>query len=191
MGEQNGTHIVRGVVAGVAGGLVASWVMNVFMEQAGPKITEAVEAVSGDTPEPTRKKRKNQAAQNNDDKDQEPKQDATMKAADAIVSTVTGGRHLSFEERQKGGPVVHYAFGALMGGLYGAVAEVAPSARTGFGTGFGSALFGGADLVAVPALHLSGSPSDAPASSLATPFAAHLVYGAITEGVRRLVRAIL
>lgn len=191
MGEQNGTHITRGVVAGIAGGLVASWIMNIFMEQAGPKITEAVEAVSGDKPEPARKKRKNQSAQDNQANDQEPKQDATMKAADAIVSTVTGGRHLSFEERQKGGPVVHYAFGALMGGLYGAVAECSPSARTGFGTGFGSALFAGADLVAVPALHLSGSPNDAPVSTLATPFAAHLVYGVITEGVRRLVRAIL
>jgi len=186
MGEQNGTHIVRGVVAGVAGGLVASWIMNVFMEQAGPKLTEAVESVSGDKPEPAPAAANQAPAQ-----DQEPKQDATMKAADAIVSTVTGGRHLSFEERQKGGPVVHYAFGALMGGLYGAVAEYAPSARTGFGTGFGSALFAGADLVAVPALHLSGSPSDAPVSALATPFAAHLVYGAITEGMRRLVRAML
>ena len=190
MEEPNGTHITRGVVAGIAGGLVASWIMNVFMEKAGPKITETVEAVS-DKAEPARKKRKNQSAQDNHANDQEPKQDATMKAADAIVSTVTGGRHLSFEERQKGGPIVHYAFGALMGGLYGAVAEVAPSARTGFGTGFGSALFGGADLVAVPALHLSGSPNEVPVSTLATPFAAHLVYGAITEGVRRLVRAML
>jgi len=49
----------------------------------------------------------------------------------------------------------------------------------------------GADLVAVPALHLSGSSDDAPVSSLATPFAAHLVYGLTTEAVRRLVRAIL
>jgi hypothetical protein len=44
-----------------------------------------------------------------------------MKTADAIVSTVTGGRHLSFEQRQKGGPIVHYAFGAIMGGVYGAL----------------------------------------------------------------------
>ena len=187
MAGQNGTHLMRGAVAGIAGGLVASWVMNVFMEEAGPKITEAVETMNGQKRGRTRKKQNDQSAH----EQQEPKEDATMKAADAIVSTVTGGRHLSFEEKQKGGPVVHYAFGALMGGLYGAAAEYSPGARTGFGTGFGSALFAGADLVAVPALHLSGSASDAPASTLATPFAAHLVYGAITEGVRRLVRAML
>jgi putative membrane protein len=187
MADENGTHLVRGIVAGVAGGLVASWVMNVFIEGAGPKITEAVESLNGEKRDEARDSHHDQAA----DDQQEPKEDATMKAADAIVSTVTGGRHLSFEEKQKGGPVVHYAFGALMGGLYGAVAEYAPSARTGFGTGFGSALFAGADLVAVPALNLSGSSADAPVSTLATPFAAHLVYGAITEGVRRLVRAML
>src|ERR1700692_3885046 len=58
----------------------------------------------------------------------------------------------------------------------------------GFGTAFGAALFTGADLVAVPALNLSQSSGDEPVASLATPFAAHLVYGAATETVRKLVR---
>ena len=182
MGEH---HLGRGMVAGIAGGLVASWIMNVFMESAGPKIAQAVESMNGDNRAQSRDQQ-DQSAQ-----DQEPKEDATMKAADALVATVTGGQHLSFEEKQKGGPVVHYAFGALMGGVYGALAEYSPAARTGFGTGFGTALFTGADLVALPALHLSGASADAPVSTLATPFAAHLVYGAITEGVRRLVRAML
>jgi putative membrane protein len=195
MSETNGVekhtkHVARGVVAGIAGGLVASWVMNVFMANGGPKITQAVENLTGDkggngAPSQAQAEQQEGAGAN------EPKEDATMKAADAIVSTVTGGRHLSFEEKQKAGPVVHYAFGALMGGAYGALAEYSSTARAGFGTGFGSALFACADLVAVPALNLSGSAADAPVSSLANPFAAHLVYGAITEGVRRVIRAIL
>src|SRR3954447_3871200 len=184
--HHNGTHLGRGMLAGVAGGLVASWIMNVFIEGAGPKITHAVENMQGEKRDEERDDQHDQAAH-----DQEPKEDATMKAADAIVSTVTGGQHLSWEEKQKGGPVVHYAFGALMGGVYGALAEYSPAVRAGFGTGFGSALFAGADMVAVPALRLSGSSADAPVSTLATPFAAHLVYGAITEGVRRAVRALM
>lgn len=40
-------------------------------------------------------------------------------------------------------------------------------------------------------LHLSSSSADAPVSTLATPFAAHLVYGVTTEATRRLVRAML
>jgi uncharacterized membrane protein YagU involved in acid resistance len=114
-----------------------------------------------------------------------------MKTADAIVSTVTGGRHLWAEGKEKGGPIVHYAFGALMGAVYGAVAEQVPSVATGFGTAFGAALFTGADLVAVPALSLSETLSAEEIPPLATPFAAHLVYGAATEAVRRLVRALL
>jgi hypothetical protein len=190
MAEQNGTHLVRGLLAGVAGGLVASWMMNVFMEGAGPKITEAVESMSTEKQGQAGEKREGQSGQDKDEEDA-PQEDATMKTADAVVSTVTGGRHLSFEQKKKGGPVVHYAFGALMGGLYGALAEYSSGVRAGFGTAFGGALFAGADLVAVPALKLSGSPADAPPSSLATPLAAHLVYGMTTEGVRRLLRAAL
>jgi putative membrane protein len=178
MSSRNNTHIASGIVAGIAGGLVASWVMNVFMENLGPQIQKAVE---GDD------------AQGNGEQlqNEEKGDDATMKTADAIVSTVTGGRHLSHEGKEKGGPIVHYSFGAVMGGLYGALAEGVPQATAGLGTAFGAALFTGADLVAVPALNLSGSVRDAPVSSLATPLAAHLVYGATTEAVRRLVRAFL
>lgn len=78
-----------------------------------------------------------------------------------------------------------------MGAAYGVLAEYSSSARAGFGTVFASALFAGADLVAVPALNLSGSPAEASVSSLASPFSAHVVYGVTTEGVRRAVRAML
>jgi putative membrane protein len=78
-----------------------------------------------------------------------------------------------------------------MGGVYGGLGEYSSLARSGFGTTFGSVLFTGADLVAVPALSLSGAPTDSPASSYATPLAAHLVYGATTELVRRIIRRIL
>lgn len=182
MAEQERAQLLSGIVAGVAGGLLASWVMNAFMENAGPKITETIESGNG------RKRNGGGRSQKNGAR----KEDATMKTADAVVATVTGGRrHLSFEEKQKGGPIVHYAFGALMGGLYGALAEYSPRARTGFGTAFAGALFAGADLVAVPALHLSNPSGDAPVSTLATPFAAHLVYGVTTEATRRIVRAML
>jgi len=178
MNNGNNSHIASGIVAGIAGGLVASWVMNVFMENLGPQIQKAVQ---GNEPQTG-----HEEPQNGEKPD-----DATMNTADAIVSTVTGGRHLSRAGKEVGGPIVHYSFGAVMGGIYGALAEGLPQATTGFGTAFGAALFTGADLVAVPVLNLSGSPADAPVSSLATPFAAHLVYGATTETVRRLVRALL
>lgn len=181
---ENGRSIGAGVIAGAIGGLAASWVMNVFMEAAGPKIQQAASRLDGSAKQPKQPRPQNEAGH------EEPNEDATMKTADAVVRTVTGGRHLTLEQKQKGGPIVHYAFGALMGAVYGLTAEAMPKAKVGFGTAFGAALFAGADLWAVPALGLSGS-SESSVSSLATPFSAHLVYGATTEGVRRLVRAVV
>ena len=174
-------HLVRGVLAGVAGGLVASWVMNEFMAGPGKKLEESIQ-----TPE-----EKEHARREEEQQKDAPQEDSTMKVADAVVSTATGGQHLSFEGKQKGGPIVHYTFGALMGGIYGGLAEYLPIARAGFGTSFGSVLFAGADLVAVPALKLAPPPSQEPKSALSKHFAAHIVYGGTTELVRRIVRAVL
>jgi len=170
-------HLLRGVAAGMAGGLVASWVMNEFIAGPGQKLQEAVH-----TPE----ENEHQAIQS-----EEPQEDATMKATDAIVSTATGGEHLSWEERQKAGPVVHYAFGTLMGGVYGGLAEYWPQVRASFGTSFGSALFTGADLIAVPVLSLGPSPTEQPKSALTSPLAARVVYGVTTELVRRIIRTVI
>jgi putative membrane protein len=171
---------VRGTLAGVAGGLAASWVMNVFMSELGGKITDSLMS-DQDKLDEHLKQRKSGS--------REPEEDATMKAAEGIVHTVTGGQHLSHEERQKAGPVVHYAFGGLIGGLYGALAECSHWTSLGFGTVFGTIVFIGADLIGVPWFELGPSPADQPIAKNATPLAAHLVYGTTTDLVRRAIRA--
>jgi putative membrane protein len=170
-------HLLRGLVAGATGGFVASWIMSEFMTEPGQKLQQVLQ---GEGQNRLEQKRSN-----------EPNEDATMKAADAVVSTVTGGEHLSWEGKQKAGAVVHYAFGSLMGALYGAAVEYWPAARANFGTTFGTALFTGADLMTVPTLKLGPSPDEQLKSKLVNPLAAHIVYGATTELVRRLVRRAL
>jgi putative membrane protein len=177
--------LTSGMIAGAIGGLVASWIMNVFMEKAGSTVQRAAQHLDGTA----HRQQPSARSDRNEPNDSKPKIDATMKTADAVFSTVTGGRHLSIQGMQKSGPIVHYAFGALMGALYGGAAEYVPATRAGFGTVFASALFTGADLITVPALHLSGSSSGEPVSSLAAPLSAHIVYGVTTEAVRRVVRA--
>ena len=115
MRGENGKHVLRGVLAGAGAGLAASWVMNVFMAGPGQKLHEAVESQE--------EKLQMRLAQMEQKENGEPKEDATMKTADALVAVATGGRHLSMEGKRKGGPVVHYGFGALMGGIYGGLAE--------------------------------------------------------------------
>lgn len=174
--ENNKHHALRGAMAGVAGGLIASWVMNEFMTGPGKKIQESVQRGA---PSDGRKKSESE------------EESATMKAADAVVEFTTGGRHLSREGKEKGGVAVHYGYGALMGGLYGTLAEYWHAPTAGLGTIFGSVLFGAGDLLAVPALQLGPSPTEQQPSSMTNPFLAHLVYGTTTELMRRAIRPIL
>ena len=112
MSRQGETHVVRGILAGVAGGLVASWVMNQYIAGPGRKLQQSLQS--------DQENQQQEQEQRQQEASGEPRIDATMQTADAIVSTATGGEHLWLEGKQSGGPVVHYSFGALMGGLYGA-----------------------------------------------------------------------
>jgi len=98
---------------------------------------------------------------------------------------------LNHEQKEETGPLVHYAVGALTGGIYGGLAEYSPVVRSGFGTSFGGVLFSTADLLDVPAFGMGPSLAGQPTSAQAKPFAAHIVYGVTTELVRRLVRLFL
>ena len=117
-----------------------------------------------------------------------------MKAA-AKVASLTG-HDLTLKEEKKASPFVHYGFGASMGALYGVLHEVAPKRMKQMsplmaGVGYGSALFVGADEIAVPALGLSGGPKKQPLSTHAYGLASHVVYGVTGEMVRRTVRKLL
>jgi len=86
--------------------------------------------------------RKSQGEQNQQGKQQS--EDATMKAAGKIARLA--GRQLSQEQKKNLGPVVHYSFGTLQGGVYGSVIESA-GVSGGFLPGliFGASLFAVAD----------------------------------------------
>jgi len=168
----------RGLLAGLADGLIGTVVMTEF--QTGmKKASEKLKNGNAD-----KKKRKNRWRR------KEEKEDATMKAAGKIAAFA--GHNLSREEKKKAGRLVHYSFGTLQGAIYGVVREA-----TGGGGGvipsliFGAALFSLADEVAVPALGLSGKPTDYPVSTHLSALASHIVYGLSTEAARRGLRAAL
>jgi hypothetical protein len=117
-------------------------------------------------------------------------EDATVRAADRL-SRGLFHHELSKKEKKVAGPAMHYGFGALTGVAYGVLAELAPGVTRGAGAPFGTAVWLGADEVAVPAFRLAGPPWEHPAPVHARALAAHLVYGLTAEGVRRLVRRVL
>ena len=175
----------KGLAAGLAGGLVASWTMNRFQDVWSKLAEEFVQseerssARDGDG--------EGRQAQGGGE---EQADDATVKTASAISEGVFG-HELTKSEKKVAGPAVHYAFGASVGGLYGAAAELAPEATAGAGLPFGAAFWLLADETAVPLLGLSKGPTDYPLSTHVYSLASHLVYGLTAEAVRRAVRGAL
>ena len=163
----------KNALAGVAGGLVASYVMTQFQHA----VKKAKKNLDGNQPGESK---------SGGQPEDEP---ATIQAANA-VSRMALHRELRPEEKAPAGRAVHYIFGAAVGGLYGALAEKMPLARAGFGTLFGSLLWLISDEIAVPAAGLSKPPQQYPASIHANALASHLVYGVTTEAVRAGLRAI-
>ena len=168
--------VLKGLVAGLAGGLIASWAMNQF-QALWMKVAESVEtSQDGDSSE------KGEEQQSGEEQD-----DATVKAASAISEGIFDHK-LTKSEKEIAGPAVHYAFGTSVGGLYGAVAELAPEISAGVGLPFGAAFWLVADETAVPLLGLSKGPTEYPLSTHVYALASHFVYGLTTEVVRRAVR---
>ena len=75
--------------------------------------------------------------------------------------------------------------------MYGAVAELVPRVSTGLGVPFGLAVWLGAHVITVPALGLAESPARRPLSKEAPELGLHVVYGAVAELARRVLRVAL
>ena len=112
---------------------------------------------------------------------------STVKVAEAISQSA--GAAIPSEEKPIAGQIVHYAFGAVLGGAYGLLAEYWPEVAMGAGTLFGASSALLFDEVGVPAAGLSGPPQEAPLITHAYAIASHLVYGLCTDGVRRAALA--
>lgn len=174
----------KGLVAGLVGGLVASWTMNrfqdVWLKLSAKRQSTGAQLEHGKTPE-----EKQAPTSNNEDQD-----DTTVKAASAISEGIFG-HSLTKDEKKIAGPAVHYALGTGVGGMYGVVAEVVPAVTTGAGLPFGAAFWLVVDETAVPMLGLSKPPTEYPVSTHVYALASHLVYGLTAELVRGTLRKAL
>ena len=149
---------LKGLIAGAVGGLAGAAVMGPLHAAAGKLM-----------------------------KQKPPKgEDATVKVANA-VATKLAHRKLRRSEKPIGGQVVHFAFGASMGALYGLLAESFPPLTLGGGALFGTAVYAGAHALAVPALDLAPSPLENDPALESTELASHVVYGLVTDAVRRVL----
>ncbi len=176
---------LKGLVAGLVGGLVASWIMNQF-QASWTKLAEGFEKPHGaQSMQPSEGQAQGQKP--NESREQD---DATVKTAETISEGVFG-HELKESEKKPAGAVVHYAFGTATGGLYGAAAEFVPEITAAAGLPFGVGFWVVADELAVPALGLSKGPTEYPLSTHVYALASHIVYGVTAEATRRAVRSAL
>ena len=149
----------KGLLAGAVGGLIACFAMSQF----------------------------HSALQKLKSSDQDKQEDSTVKTASAVSQGIFH-HELTPQQKKIAGPAVHYGFGASIATFYGAAVEILPVLRTGWGMPFGVAVWLGAHVIAVPALGLSEPVTRSTPRREAVEFGAHLVYGAVVESVRRLLR---
>lgn len=178
---ENGQYesdVTKGAVAGIIGGLVATYAMSEFQGWWS-------RVVRGEQPQSSAG-----AHDARDWQELEEGANANELAAQAVART-TIGRPLERQELSLAAPAVHYTFGGMVGGLYGALAETAPSVRALSGAAYGTAVWAAADEIAMPVLGLSDRTDRQPFERHFHSFAAHIVFGVTSELVRRAVRAAL
>ena len=161
--------LMKGLLAGVAGGLLAAYLMEQF-QSAWSAVSDAMRQSKmrgGRKPDP-----------------------ATVRAANVISEKVIG-RKLPRDYKSVAGEAMHYGMGGGSAAVYGVLAEVAPIVTIGNGVGFGTGVWLLADEIAVPATGLSKPPKEIPLATHIYALASHLVYGWITETVRSAVRRAL
>ena len=110
-----------------------------------------------------------------------------------LAERVSGemGHRLSAGEKTVAVEAIHWGFGALTGAAYGGLAEYFPAARSKDGASFGLALATLTQETALPAMRLTAEPKEQTTREHTSEMASHVVYGLMTETVRRFVRKLL
>jgi putative membrane protein len=171
---------VLGALAGAAGGMVGSWAMVRFNHLIDPGTG------TSDKPGDRHAHRRSDARPNDTDGTitDEP---GSMQLASAVAEPMLG-RPLTPPEKEIGGPIMHYLFGAAAGAAYGAAAEVDGSVTRAAGIPYGIAVWLIADEIGMHAAGFATKPTDYPPSRHAAALATHLVFGLSVEAVRRALR---
>ena len=167
--EKRGGNIGLSILIGLAGGLAATFAM-----------TQAQNAVQ---------KAQNKSPKSEEEKQGEMNEQSTVKLADKISQSVTD-REIPQEQKQTAGNTVHYAFGTLMGGVYGALASSLNKAPLGTGILFGIGLWLAADEFVLPYLGLSKRPQERDLKEHAYQASAHAVYGLCLDATNQLRKRI-
>jgi putative membrane protein len=107
----------------------------------------------------------------------------------AVLAEKIAGHPLSATTQAVATETIHWTFGAAAGAAYGILAEFYPAATAREGANFGMTLMALTHEGALPALGLSAQPADQTNREKSSEMVTHVVFGLVTEAVRRVVRS--
>ncbi len=108
-----------------------------------------------------------------------------------VLAEKLAGHPLDDDSKKAASESIHWAFGALAGAAYGALAEYFPAATAKEGASFGLALATLTHETTLPALGLAAEPEDQTMREKTSEMGTHVVFGLVTEVVRKSVRKFL
>jgi len=176
--DRSEPNVAAGAAAGFVAGLAATFAMNRAMALWSLLAANYQSRSAGGTEDAR------------DWQERGEGRNANELAAQAIARN-TIDRPFTRSELKIAAPLVHYAFGGLTGAVYGAAAEVSPAARALAGTAYGTGVWIVADEVVVPLIGWSKTAGAFSPEMHAQAFVSHLVFGAVTEAVRRTLRRLI
>jgi uncharacterized membrane protein YagU involved in acid resistance len=178
-------RIWKGLISGLAAGLIGTWVMTQYQvnsQAAIQKLRSRHQPAAAEEPpaSPTEEQQEPQEAPEN----------PIVAVADRIARRVAG-RALPADKKEVAGNLVHYGFGTLIGGLYGVLRELWPPAGAAHGVAYGAVVWASVDEALLPATGLAKWAPEYPAYVHANVLGAHLVYAVTLDSARRLFDPLL
>jgi putative membrane protein len=104
------------------------------------------------------------------------------------AAAALGHRGLTARQRVRAQQVIHYGFGAALGGAYLAAASRWPAVTRGRGALAGLAIYVGTHGSLLPALGVQRPPWRLAPAAVVWESTSHAVFGAALEAMRRVVR---
>ncbi len=104
------------------------------------------------------------------------------------ISETIAGVELNKDQKQKYGNIVHWSYGIMWGGIYGALSGRVPFVDAANGLSFGTGMWLIGDEMMTPLIGLSPSSTEFPWQNHARAFANHMAYGATLGLTHSLLR---
>jgi putative membrane protein len=106
-----------------------------------------------------------------------------------VLAEKVAGHPLSPVAKTVAAESIHWTFGAAAGAAYGVLAEFYPAATAREGANFGMTLMALTHEGALPVLGLAAQPADQTNREKSSEMVTHVIFGLVTESVRRVVRS--